>query len=51
MSNAVPPQQNEQNNQDNLPSIEELMKKPVENKDNSAPPSGGNNLASYPSFG
>ena len=51
MSNVVPPsQQKEENNQDNLPTMDEIMKKPVENSDNPAPPSGGNNNYSYPSF-
>ena len=52
MSNVVPPtQQNEQNNQDNLPTMDDIMKKPVENNnDNSAPPTGANNNFSYPSF-
>ena len=45
MSNQVPPPQNEQNN---LPTMDEIMKKPVDNN-NPPPPSGGNNN-SYPTF-
>ena len=41
--------QNEQNNQDNLPTMDEIINKPGENNDNSAPNSGGNNF-SYPTF-
>ena len=48
MSQPVPPQ----NNQDNLPTMDEILQKPPENNNNPPPPApgGNNNIMSYPSF-
>ena len=52
--NEAPPQQEQdkKNDNDSLPTMDEILQKPDENKnkDNPAPPTGNNNNFSYPGF-